>query len=424
MSWQDRVQKTILLRSPEGNNFEAKWIGNERSKEKSLGLFKYPKVAGTVVQDLEVNATSYPLTIYFDGPDNDIESSRFFDACSQSGLWLISHPTLGNIELQLQSVTEAIQPVTSGNVTRIELSFIEPLDPAVIGTSTQLSSTIEAQKNNVNEKASEQFDANIFQESVTAIKSVANAVSQITSFVKTSLEPLYKLNASIDSAVNSIFRSLSQLQTTTTIVPASIAGQVTNLIQLPLLATTDIESRNNAYVDLVDQLIALEVPETTEADKNYISTIELALTACISSFSLIVSTGSLQTRTQAINAALLINSQFNSITDYLDLSQEAFEDNDIDMQYFSQSSSYSDALKMNAYGIRYLLTALFDLLVEKTFVIKTPRAPIEVCITEYGDLGLNDSNFDLFISSNKLKKSEFMILRPGREIVIYLGAGS
>ena len=119
MSYQDRLQPQITLTSPSGLVFTAKWIGNARSQEKDLGIFKTPGVKGVKIQDLELGATTYPLTIYFDGPDNDLDSEKFVVALAERGSWQVIHPLKGEKSLQLVSYSEAVQPVTSGNITTI-----------------------------------------------------------------------------------------------------------------------------------------------------------------------------------------------------------------------------------------------------------------------------------------------------------------
>lgn len=68
----------------------------------------------------------------------------------------------------------------------------------------------------------------------------------------------------------------------------------------------------------------------------------------------------------------------------------------------------------------YLLRSVFDLSVEKRFKLEKRRAPIEITISEYGSLGDDDSNFQLFIDSNGLKGNDILILPEGREVVVYL----
>jgi hypothetical protein len=43
-----------------------------------------------------------------------------------------------------------------------------------------------------------------------------------------------------------------------------------------------------------------------------------------------------------------------------------------------------------------------------------------VAIEEYGELGEDDSNLDLFIDSNRLEGDEYLIMPKGRELVVYV----
>ena len=130
MTWIDRLSPTIDLTSPDGNIFDALWRNGPRSLTKKLGIFEFPGVKGAVVQDLDVGPTRWPLVIFFDGEDNDKEGTRFFKACKERGLWTIIHPVKGSLELQLISATELIDPVESGNITRFETEWIEPIPEA------------------------------------------------------------------------------------------------------------------------------------------------------------------------------------------------------------------------------------------------------------------------------------------------------
>jgi hypothetical protein len=61
-----------------------------------------------------------------------------------------------------------------------------------------------------------------------------------------------------------------------------------------------------------------------------------------------------------------------------------------------------------------------NLAIERRFTLDRPRAPIEIAITEYGGLGANDFNLDLFIYSNDLHGKDIMLLARGREVVVYV----
>lgn len=87
MSWMNETREEITFRSPSyvksqggglieaaksaafgvAGEFVALWRNNERTFEKKLGMFDPPHFQGTIVQDLGVKSTLYPLTVYFDG---------------------------------------------------------------------------------------------------------------------------------------------------------------------------------------------------------------------------------------------------------------------------------------------------------------------------------------------------------------------
>ena len=420
MSWRDRLRKTIKLTSPEGNIFEALWQGNSRSMDKKLGLFEFPKVKGTKVQDLDIGSARYPLTIFFAGENNDQESDRFFNACRERGEWNIIHPVRGSLDLQLISVTENIQPVESGNVTQFDTEWIEPLKDSEVPSLFQQRSTIDGQIDEVNSTSSDQIDNNILQDTAAQTSAFEATVNAVVVAVEKFLAPVYELQSEINSQVLSIKRGINSLLSAPVLDVVSIAGQIQALVQLPALAVADINSRVDAYENFINAALDFS-PDTAETkDRNIVAVQELALTSALASISFVSSTGELISRLQAIE---LINANmelFKNITDTLDATQELFKDAIIDDQYFSQSESYSDSLLMISQTIAYLLRSAFDLSIEKRFILEKMRSPIEITISEYGDLGESDINFHLFVDSNSLKGNDILILPEGREVLVYV----
>ena len=420
MSWRDRLRQVITLTSPEGNIFEAKWRGNSRSKDKKLGLFEFPKVKGTKVQDLDIGSARYPLTFFFDGENNDQESDRFFRACDERGDWNVVHPVKGALDLQLISVKEDIQPVESGNMTQFDTEWIEPLKDSVVPSLFQQRSTIDSQIDEINSTASDQLEGNILQRTAAQIAAFESTVNAVVASVEKFLAPIYELQSEINSQVLSIQRGITSLLSAPVFDIASIAGQMQALIQLPALAIADVNARIDAYGNFISAALDFSPDGAETKDRNIVAVQELALTSGLASISFVSSTGEIDSRLQAIELIDLSTELFKNITDTLDATQELFKDEIIDGQYFSQSESYSDAVLMISQTISYLLRSAFDLSIEKRFILEKMRAPIEITISEYGDLGEDDLNFQLFIESNSLKGNEILILPEGREVLIYV----
>lgn len=422
MTWKDRIGSEISLTSPDGNEFIASWQGDDILMTKKIAVYEYPKVKGTGVQDLEYAGVRYPLTIMFEGVDNDLQTQRFLDACKQKGRWAVIHPVLGRLTLQLVTFRAKLDPVESGNITKIVTEWIEPIDIDKIGslTTPQIASQIKTQSNQTNAVASAQFKAGVVQDKASEARAVESATNSIVIFVQNNLSPLYESVSELNSQIVLIVADIQNTITQVTIDTAALAGQIQNLIQLPGLATTDIAQRLTLYSSLIVDIFGLAPTDTRPEDKNIVLCQELAASAVIVSLAQSASSGLLKTRNQAIDSSETVSGLFVDITDGLDLIQEAFINHDIDLQYFSQSSSFADAWLIINQAISYLLVASFDLLIEKIVELQRPQAPITITIEQYGSMGANDSNYDLFLESNALEGNERILLNAGRQVVVYV----
>jgi hypothetical protein len=147
---------------------------------------------------------------------------------------------------------------------------------------------------------------------------------------------------------------------------------------------------------------------------------ETALTATFGAVAYVASTGALLSRSEAVGVIESVGTLFRNSTDTLDASQALFDTQALEVQYFSQSQSYSDSALLIAKTLAYLLRASFDLKVEKRFVLTAPANPLRIAVREYGDAGEGDANIDLFYDTNNIEGDEFIMMQPGRELVVYV----
>lgn len=419
MSWIDRLGSSVILISPNGREFEAKWRGSDRSKAKKVGLFSPPDKVGTVVQDLDVDANKYPMTIYFDGPDHDLTASLFYNTCDEKGTWQVTHPVHGKLNLQLISVTERNQPVTNGNYTQVDLDWIEPIDEDQLISAALIASQIEAQIELLNAQAADQLANLADQNSTFSVQSLKNALSEAGDLIKDGLASITAFNADIARIVNNVQRALNAALNLPFVAIASTASQIQILSQTPALATSSIRERISTYENLGNKYLGIVPEEKSLSGRNEVAVKELVLTSVLTTMPNIFITGEIQTRAEAFEYAESLLDYFATVTDDLDETQEFFEGSNIDIAYYSQSESFNDMAKLISLAIQYLLRASFNLKVEKRFTLKQDRAPIEISISEYGDENI-DQNLDLFISSNNLKGDDILLLRAGREVVVYV----
>jgi len=412
MSWQDRLRQNITLTSPLGTIFEPKWIGNERSKEKKLGLFTYPNVAGTVVQDLNISSTRWPLTVYFSNSDHDLDSEDFWNALDETGLWRVIHPTKGLVDLQLVSASENVQPVTDGNYTVFNLEFIQPAGVDVLQSGEAQKSLLDRLLDALNDNALTQFADQVEAVSDAARTAVNNAVKSVNGAIDSVLGPIAQIDDAIDSAYTGIGRSIDNAIDAVTLAPEQLAGSLQNLVQLPARATLSSSQKLAVFSNLISEVSKLE--GTT---KETFAVKDLVLSAANGAISIIAANTDAQTRTDIVNQVENISSSFDNIVNTLSNDQDNVETDKLEDQYISQETSYPQNLILASAAIRFLLQASADLSIEKRFILKEYRLPIFITIKEYG----TDELLDYFYETNKIEKEDFLLLPPGREVVVYPG---
>ena len=417
MSWRDRVRGSIRLISPDSKTFDAKWVGDSRSAEKKLGIFTYPKTNGTVIQDLGLNGTRYPFRLFFDGEDNDLEATRFFEAFNERGTWAVDHPTKGRSALQPVSVTERIQPIESGSVTVFETQWIEPVSDEVALSDAQLAAIVDNLSDELEDTALDQLEDTAAQATTEEINALVSETEKTLSLYDETIGPLVAASGELAAQAAAIRRGIADTLSLTPLDLTVLGGQIQSIMRLPAQITGDILQTIQPIGDFIDALSAL--PDEV-ADQTYINTLairEVFLTSANSAIAVVsVQPDGVTSRTQALEAVDFAGAALQTITDGLDVAQEQFETFRLDQQYFSQSASFTQSVRITAQATRQLLGAAFDLAVEKRFTLSRERAPIEITITEYGTI----DKLDEFIATNQLKSDDILLLPAGREVVVYV----
>jgi prophage DNA circulation protein len=414
--WRQRLQEKMELVSPGGTVFNAYWIGSPRTKEKKLGVFDFPIVDGTVVQDLGTKGSRYSLNFFFEGPDNDITAQAFYNAIDERGLWAIEHPVHGFLGLQPQTITTIDNPTESGNVTEIQSEWIEPIDEFTLLTARQLFGVVEEIQAQYDAISAQQFNNETSEDTFSETAATGNAIDQATTSAVGELGDLAAGNDEVAARVTAAQAEISTNLAQEEIVVADLVGPTQAIIQAPALGSSDTTERLDAYDNLADALIErLPSSRTTSEAKNQTVAIELSLGSVISGSATSVITGALKTRAQAMETAGKVVALLDKITSALDSVQDDFEIVPIDSQYFSQSESYTQAVELVGKTIEYLILASFDLRVERRFTLSEPTVPLMIVLEQYG----SDDRFGEFIEANELKNNDINLLEPGREVVLY-----
>lgn len=417
--WRARVRPVIEFVSPEGNTFTALWQKNKKPIEKKLGIFSYPKLNGAIVQDLGNSGTRYPLTVFFDGIDNDIESARFVSSFSESGTWQVNHPVDGILTLQPVSINQDINPTENGSYTLVETEWIQPVSDEVIKSTSELASEIDAGKIEVNTQASSQAQ-DVTQDLAGEQIAIKQATEKGQTAFQQNLKNIYEISSTAAAQVDAISAAITATITATTINTLSLAGQIQALIITPGLVVTDLGSKIDAYKKMVADIFNFSPTTTLKDDKNTVLIQESFLSGIIAATADMITIAEFDTKLQVLQTIEDILSLYNSIIDGLDDIMSNFSSEDFDLQYFSQSESFQSATQLLASIIAYLLRVSFNLKIEKTIILDQDKAPIRIVIEQYGELGENDILLDQFIESNNLKGNEILVIPGGKSVVVYV----
>jgi hypothetical protein len=420
MSWKDRVRSQIKFISPSKKEFFGFWKGGSYGLKKRLGIFNYPKIDGAVVQDMGVEGTQYPITFYFTGDDHDLTAQDFTKTLKEIGQWQVVHPMYGVLILQPIDFSPKDEPLESGNVTEMTTNWIEVTPEGSIPSLSELSAGIKNQVYLVNETAAQQFNT-VGVDTAKKKLAVKSEFEQFLEDTQKTIEEYSKKYAEANKQMSAIRRGITTAINQSTFGMASLAGQSQAMLMTPVYVTTDISGRLSAYSALTERIYTRQPTTTKVESKNTVMTQELTLSGVLSGIALTCISGEITTREDAITFIEIVSTLFINITNYLDESQELFQDVNLFDQYFSQSQSFANMQILIAKILAYLLRSLSDLSVAKKITLDRKRATIDVVIKEYGSLGENDKLYDFFIATNHLKGFEIINLPAGKEYVVYPG---
>lgn len=432
-SWLTRLREEITLTSPDGNQFIALWRGSPHSITNKLGIHTFPGVVGAKVQDLRSGEEIYNLAILFTGQNNDINASAFMNSLKNNvGDWTIDHPTKGPLFMIWTDATERIDPVESGNITIVESNWIVNTPDSTEETQAQAQAQADFQASIGNDSATDQFTANIKQDTPSKIQAIRNGIGKAITTAKKTLKVVENAVIidpqllAIESAINNtLATSFSVIDT------SALAGQFQAYIQLFGLGQVSATDSVSMYSDFVREAINDVPAGATDVGETVIAVTEMVVSAGIigATKGALIGTSiesgiiGIISRPQVITTVQNLSNMFTDITEELDAIQNLYKDRSIDDRYFSQSKAYADMLLSVQKSNHFLLLGLFGLPSEKRITLKADTFVPQIAKNEYGNIGdeINEtSNIDLLIASNGLIEDDTYMLEAGREVLIYL----
>jgi prophage DNA circulation protein len=418
--WQSRLRANITLIAPNGGQFTASWEGDDITVEKMVGQFNTPLRDGTTTQDVGSKGWAFPLSLSFEGDNNDTDAFNFAKALAQRGPWSVIHPVYGQFLLQpVGPFTIGAKPTASGNISTVSGSWIEVLPDDTTKSIAELGAQASAQIDSASAAAAAQFQSALSLESEAMGAATSAGNRSLGALLSSGLQGIINLSADLQAGFTSAYNSLLGGLTATVWDAVDIYQKVQYIMSIPAVVEADLQTKIAAFKSFAQTVISTIDPN---GNSNSAVTVELFAAAAVTGAIMAVINTDPATRDQAVQTINDLNAMFTTITTGLDAVQTATAGRPATGQYFSNGLSYGDLARVVAMGIQYLLRLIFDLKVAKRFTLDRPRFTGEIVIAEYSpqDSGTYDDLYDLFIAANGLRSQEIFYLPAGREVVIYL----
>lgn len=415
MSYADRLRPSIKLIAPDASVFECKFVAGEVSAEKAIGIFRYPKVSGTITQDLGISGRAHSFNLYFEGENHDIVALRFGEAMKSRGPWSVTHPVEGQLSLQPTQYSASEAPVDSANVTVIKTEWIGVGGVTIpVATARQLAQKLLAQSA-VTDDIGTAAIMKARLDNAAKVAAMRTATGNARRALETALYPMQQSTPDTVKRLASVNRSLNSTLETSPLDVPRLAAQIRSLTRIPAyFGLGSVVERLDRYRSAMDALAAIPVQATREA---YLVR-EAFLGAINSTIAVLTVAGAMPTRAESVRQALSVSSAFELMVATLDNDMDGLSDRRIDDQYFSQSVSFGEQALITAQAAAYLIRASYDLPVEKRVTMGRWRSPLEVFITETGST--NEEAFDSFLANNQIKGNDILCLPPGRTVTVYV----
>ncbi|GHT66364.1 hypothetical protein FACS1894110_09920 [Spirochaetia bacterium] len=430
-SYRDRLQPAIGLTSPGpagdgsgGTTFTASYIGDDPAYTKRVQRTAYPMMDGETADDLGLDSPDYSFTIYFDGPDNDRETKRFLDTMKERGPWTVAHPVLGVLQLQPLKIVPHIQPLTSGNVTAIDIDWMEPVadvpaSPDAAAAVQQYADELAAEQLAFMQGAESKFGT--LSERKSFSEQIRAGVAKITDSVNNVNKKFTAIQRQINSLTNQATRDI-----------ASLSGAAIQLVKTPGLMAGSLSAQVHSFGNLGRNILkelpaaAIESYNGTTSvfrtnDLNRTMACELMVSAVtIAAAQTVISTRP-ESRKEALTAAAGFARFVDDTQDALDGVAEYSRNNTLGDQYFTRQGTAEATAALKGAVIKYLMSLMWDLSALRIVTLDRDRSPLEVAITEYAAQSDTeaDERYAFLIKSNSLSGLKVMLLNRGDRIKIY-----
>lgn len=400
MSHLDRLRELVYT-SPSGREFRPLWDSLERSASKKAAVHEIPQSDLADVQDLGSNATRWPMSLYFIGPDYDTTADKFFDALGERGRGKLKHPRWGDLDVLPLSRVQTEDLVGDLRAARFQVEFIHAPDLSLVA-ATNTAAAIQGAADDAAAQAAGAGD----QLTASNASDLAKMKDKVVKRVKATARKLKTLSNSVDEtreAIEAQSRAIERGIDTLVNLPLELAQDVLALARLPARLTLSVKDKADAYSALItDAVTSITGLTISPAVAAVIDLVSLIIAMCEA-----VTEGALATRGDAVKAhdtLVSASDQVQGAIDYL-----------AGRGYIPDPVLLAMLADLRARAASYLLASAYTLPAERTITLEAAATPLELAHLLLGD----SSRADELIGVNGWVSDMVLVVPAGTEVRYY-----
>jgi hypothetical protein len=405
MSWTNRVQNRIEIRTGDGQVYTPDYINPEFEQGYNLSEFEFRNVPGTLVVREQPKGRRFALQIIFQGDLHLEDSETFRQSTFDRRPWIIIHPKYD--ELLVHPVSLRFDNTTE-NITTITGTVIETIDTVGAITTESPVDEITDRKNNLDEVSAASYeqelsqnglqtgDANQIQDNLTVVQSTSLAIAQTDEEAATIRNTITTAQTKLNNSIGDATGYIQDVQAA---------------INLPFQIVTSVTDRINAFTEALDALPLINL--TRSQKKFYETNGSTSLSGmCVAS----VTNTEYETRGQVTEVLDLILGSFNTYIENLD-SLQTETATEIE-SYTPSEEGLRELYDVVNYTVSRLFEIAFGSKQELIYVVESDTNPILLTHLIYG-LDTDDANLERLIKNNEIGINELFLIRKGRNIKYY-----
>lgn len=418
MAWTDRLKDGAVTGAVSGTRIRFDFEDVSYSRELRGTAHDFADADGTYIQRTGNAGRVLPLRCIFWGNDYDLQAQAFEDLILESGggaFCKLEHPMYGTVDVvPFGALTRRDDLKTAANQAIIEVTFWETIGIIYPTAQDDPASAVLSAVGSFNAAAAGQLDGSLGLAKAVERSSFKSTYLGLLDSAKISLQTVADAQDNVRRTFDTVYNSINEGIDTFIGEPLDLAFQTSILLQAPARAAASITDRLSAYRSLAESIIsgpgAIRSPGYDSRESNAFHTSDFYASTYVTGAVLSVVNNQFETKTDALNAAAEVLSQFDEVAAWRDANFESLAEIDTGAAY----QQLQEAVALTA---GFLVFISFSLKQERRLVLDRARTIIDLVAELYGSI---DDQLDFFITSNALSGSEILELPRGREIVYYV----